>query len=227
MRKSVVQSKKYYFYFYLTFFTAPIDETLLEPNVPEASKTPQISVPSPLSLTSPSSEVNTHPIQGKSATSSSSQSFEVPPSSSQVSPRMLHAPPQSQHSSLEQPSLQTKLQVSPSSFIDHAPQIQLKHEAMQMVVSQVSPTASTSPNHSQPESTTPKSQVVQSVTPQAQSQVVLLVKKENGSQDGRLSRKRPRSASLDVPLNVQAPNSMMPPPVKKVSSTAFAVSLCL
>lgn len=69
--------------------------------------------------------------------------------------------------------------------------------------------APSSLNHAPPSIVSLQSQAAQ------KPQVVLLVKKEEKSQDDRLSRKRPRSASLDMALNVSQ-GSMMPPPAKKV-----------
>lgn len=182
--------------------------------MPEASKTPHVPVASPLLLASPSIEVNAHLIQGKSVAPCSVQSSGTQPPSTQVLPQLPQLPVQLQHGSLEQPAPQNKLQAPLSSFVD-----QVKQEAVHGLVSQASPVPPISPKSSQLPSQTSQPQVVQPIPSQTQSQVVLLVQKEDRPQDERLTRKRPRSASLDASLNIQTHSPMMPPPIKKVSNS--------
>ncbi|KAJ1524159.1 hypothetical protein ONE63_010686 [Megalurothrips usitatus] len=171
----------------------PIDETLLEPNVPEASKTSQVSSGTPLLLSLPSVEISQHPQPEK--TFSLSAADRTPPS--QVSPLA---------------SIHSQGPVANS--LNLIPQAQVKQEEeLAPQDSQDSSFPAISSNNIQP-----SSQTLQHHTAQ-KSQFVLLVKKEDRLKDERLSRKRPRSASLDVPLNIPPQGSMLPPPVKKEATS--------
>lgn len=171
----------------------PIDETLLEPNVPEASKTSQVSSGTPLLLSLPSVEISQHLQPEK--TFSLSAADRTPPS--QVSPLA---------------SIHSQGPVANS--LNLIPQAQVKQEEeLAPQDSQDSSFPAISSNNIQP-----SSQTLQHHTAQ-KSQFVLLVKKEDRLKDERLSRKRPRSASLDVPLNVPPQGSMLPPPVKKEATS--------
>jgi hypothetical protein len=179
----------------LASFLAPIDERLLEPSVPEASKTHQLSAASPFILSSPC-DGNQHLSPGKS----DAQSLQS--TSAQLSPEVSI---KVQQDSSDQPAPRTVQQTSPSSSEDQ--------EDPQVQGPSISPS---SPSYPQLISQSSQPQVAHCLQSQAPSQVVLLVKKEDRPQNERLARKRPRSASLDVSLNIQPQSPMMPPPMKKV-----------
>lgn len=174
----------------------PIDETLLEPNVPEASKTLQISSGSPLSVTIPSSELH-HQSSKLSATN-----FLDSPQPPQVSPLISKQLLQDADSIVPRTNLPSSSDFSQPDQIKQEGSSGQSSHTFQTALPPVSPGAS--------------QHLVQTSQQSLQkSQVVLFVKKEEKSQEERLSRKRPRSASLDMALNIPAQGSMLPPPVKK------------
>lgn len=169
----------------------PIDEFLLEPNIPEASKTSQASSGNSTSV--PHAEHISDNEQGKPAFC-----FSRSPQLMQNSPTPLEDC--SSVLSLSDPKPQ------PSPYDSTFPG-QVKEE---VVIEQAADPTMATPiltNHTQPA-------IQASTQPVPQkSQVVLLVKKDDRPMEDRLSRKRPRSSSLDVSPNT--PTSMMPPPFKK------------
>ncbi|KAE8746617.1 hypothetical protein FOCC_FOCC006601 [Frankliniella occidentalis] len=174
----------------------PIDETLLEPNVPEASKTLQISSGSPLSVTIPSSELH-HQSSKLSATN-----FLDSPQPPQVSPLISKQLLQDADSIVPRTNLPSSSDFSQPDQIKQEGSSGQSSHTFQTALPPVSPGAS--------------QHLVQTSQQSLQkSQVVLFMKKEEKSQEERLSRKRPRSASLDMALNIPAQGSMLPPPVKK------------
>ncbi|XP_034237365.1 BRCA2-interacting transcriptional repressor EMSY isoform X2 [Thrips palmi] len=172
----------------------PIDEFLLEPNVPEASKTSQVSSGSPTTV--PNAEHSSDNQQGK------------PTLCSTLSPQFTPNSP----SSLQDCSSAIFLsdpapQPAPPSPHDPTFPSQVKEEVVIEQAPEPTVASAVLTNHTQ--------RLIQASTQPApaKSQVVLLVKKDDRPQEDRLSRKRPRSSSLDVTVNT--PTSMMPPPFKK------------
>ncbi|KAK3927302.1 BRCA2-interacting transcriptional repressor EMSY [Frankliniella fusca] len=177
----------------------PIDETLLEPNIPEASKTPQISSESPLSVTIPSTEAH----QPGKLLAPSSFDCPQPP---QVSPMKSKNFLQDDGSLAPQPQT---VQPLSSDFIQSDLTNQETSCGQPSQTLQATTAPPVSPNSSQ------QHLVQTSQNPAQKSQVVLFVKKEEKVQEERISRKRPRSASLDMALSTSSQGSMLPPPGKK------------